>query len=161
MANPYASPRADVGGRPEGEPSEWQRAKWVFGALWLMLTMLPLLNALFVAPPAPDPWILVANSLLAMAIGIFVARDMWLLKVRRSPLAVDVLAYVLVLGGLAFLIVGKETKSFDWNSLHLDVPIFFLMGAATLGAWITEARKGVRIYVGARHLVFVNATHGR
>ena len=160
MTNPYASPKADVGGRHEGEPSEWQRAKWVFGALWLALTVLTVLNALLVMPPAPDPWILAANSLVAIALGTFIARDMWLLKVRRSPLAVDALVYVLVLGGLAFLIVAKETKFFEWNSLHLDVPIFFLMGAATLGAWMTEARKDVRIYVGARHLVFINATDG-
>jgi hypothetical protein len=108
-----------------------------------------------------------AESLGALAehtagdrVGGFIARDMWLLKVRRFPLMVDVVLYVLVLGGLGFLIVGKETKFFEWNSLHLDIPISFLMGAASLGAWMTEARKNVRIYVGARHLVFVKATDG-
>jgi hypothetical protein len=142
------------------EPSQWQRAKWLFGGLWLTLTVLPLFNALLVPPPAPDVWILVLNSVLALSLGAFLARDMWRLKVRRSPLIVDVLLYAVVLGGVVLLIVVKETKLFVWNSLHLDLPVFLLLGTCAVAAWVTEATKGVRIYVGARHLIFVGQKDG-
>jgi hypothetical protein len=160
LPNPYASPRADVSARELVEPPQWQRAKWVFAGLWLLLTALPLLNALLVPPSPPSMAVLALNSALALGIGGFIARDMWLLKVRRSPLIVDVLLYATVLGGLAFLIVAKETKFYEWNSLHLDVPTFVLMGIAAVAAWVTEAKKAVRIYIGARHFIFIDANDG-
>jgi hypothetical protein len=156
--NPYASPRAGVSNKGFDEPSQWQRAKWVFGSLWLMLTALGLLNTFFVPPAAPSISVLVLNSLLALALAGYLARDMWLLKVRRSPLILDVLVYTIGLGGLVFLIVLKETKLYVWNELHLDVPAFLLIGTVAVAAWITEAKKAVRIYVGARHFIFVSAT---
>ena len=158
--NPYAAPKADVRVEEPPQPSEWQRVKWLFGGLWLMLTLLPLLNMLFVVPPAPNPWTLFVNVLLAVAVGVFIARDIWLLRIRKSPLVVDVLLYTLVLGGIGGLIIAKETKVLDWNSLHLDIPIFFLLGVVTLTAWLTEKRKAVRVYVGARHLLFVGGKDG-
>lgn len=158
--NPYASPKVNVSVERPEEPSQWQRAKWVFGGLWLALTVLPLLNALLVLPPAPDVGILLLNSLLALGLGAFLARDMWRLKVRRSPLVVDVLLYAVVLGGVVLLVVVKETRLFVWNSLHLDVPIFLLIGTAAVAAWVTEAKKGVRIYVGARHFIFFGQKDG-
>ena len=158
--NPYASPKAAVDTREVPEPSQWQRAKWVFGGLWVLLTVLPLLNALLVPPPSPDMGVLALNSLLAFGFAAFLARDMWLLRVRRWPLIVDLLLYAIVFGGLVFLIIAKETKWYEWNSLHLDVPIFVLMGSVALAAWITESKKAVRIYVGARHFIFVDGKDG-
>lgn len=158
--NPYASPKASLSVEQVEEPAQWQRAKWIFSGLWLTLTVLPLLNALLVPPPTPKVGTLLLNSLLALGLGAFLARDMWRLKVRRSPLIVDALLYAVVVGGVVLLIVVKETKLFVWNSLHLDIPIFFLMGTAAVGAWVTEVKKGVRIYVGARHFIFVGRKDG-
>ena len=154
--NPYAPPKAAVDTAAGAQPSQWQRAKWVFGGLWVMLTLLPVLIALLILPPPPSIGVLILNSVFALGLAAFLARDMWRLKVRRSPLLVDILLYTVALGGLVFLIVVKETKVYEWNSLHLDVPIFLLMGAVALAAWITETKKAVRIYVGSRHFIFVD-----
>ena len=158
--NPYSPPKSDVSRKGFEEPSQWRRVKWVFGALWLMLTVLPMLNAFLIPPPSPNMGILLLNSFVALGVAALIARDMWLLKVRRSPLIVDILVYAIALGGFAFLIVLKETKLYVWNSIYLDVPIFMLMGTVAIAAWVTEAKKATRIYFGARNFMFVDAKDG-
>lgn len=158
--NPYAAPTAKLGTEASEEPSNWQRAKLLFGGLWVLLTVLPLLNALLEPPTMPNVGVLLFNSFLALGFSAFLARDMWLMKVRRSPLIVDICLYVIIVGGLVFLIVLKESGLYVWNDLHLDVPVFLLMGSLALAAWMTEAKKAVRVYIGARHFIFVHEENG-
>lgn len=155
--NPYAAPKVAVETDARPTPNEWQRAKWLFGGLWVALTLLPALNALLQPRPSPDGLVLAVNCSLAAAVGGFVARDMWRLKERRSPLWVDIGIYVLVFGGLALLIAFKETGMLVWNDLHLDIPVSLLMGIIAAAAWITEAKKKVRVYVTARSMAYVDA----
>lgn len=141
-------------------PSEWTRMKWVYTALWALLTILPILSALFKAPPPADPLILFTNTLAATSLGGFIAHDVWKLKVRYWPLAIDVLIYAIVILGVLALILFKETGVWNWNDTHLDVPVFALFAISTTAVWITEARKGVKIYLGARRLMFIGAQDG-
>jgi hypothetical protein len=153
--NPYASPRVNVvGAEGVGEPSGWLRAKWIFGGLWAVLTLLSILNGILTPPPEPNWAVLLLNSVIAIAVVGLIGREMWLLKVRHAPLIVDIAIYVAVIGGLIALMFVKETGVYVWNDLHLDVPIFLLMGGLAITAWFTESKKGVRVYVGARNLIF-------
>ena len=146
--------------KSESRLSEWQRAKWLFGGLWLALTILPALNALLQPRPTPNYLILAANTVLAISIAAFVGRDIWQLRVRRFPLWVDIALYASVIGGLASLIVVKEAGIWVWNDLYLDIPVFLLMGALAMVSFATESKKRVRVYVGARQLYFVDDTVG-
>jgi hypothetical protein len=159
--NPYAPPSArvagaDVGG-DAGHPSEWQRAKWVFGALCLLLAVLTVPKVMLHTAAEPDWAVLLINCVAATSVGAFVARDMWLLKSRLAPLIVDIAIYVIGLGGLFSLFFLRETGLFVWNPLHLEIPAVLTFGIIAAVAWLTESRKRVRIYVGARQLVFVKA----
>jgi len=147
-----------VKGQPR--PSEWHRAKWVFGTLWIALTVLLALNALLVRPPTPDYPILAVNIAIAIVIATFVARDIWQLRARRSPLWVDIVICVLVIGGLVALIVARETRIWAWNKLHLDIPVLVLLGVLALASFATESRKRVRVYIGTRQLHFVDENTG-
>jgi hypothetical protein len=146
--------------KSERRPREWKRAKWLFGGLWIALTVLPTLNALLVPRPTPSYLVLGANTVLAISIAAFMARDIWQLRVRRFPLWVDIMLYVSVIGGLAALIVVKEAGIWVWNDLHLDIPVFLLMGVLALTSFATEWKKRVRVYVGARQLHFVDDSVG-
>jgi hypothetical protein len=154
--NPYAPPKAAVAAADGRVPSEWQRVKKVFTGMCAALAFLTAFNFLLKPPPAPDAVILALNCALALGLGVFIGRDIWLLKVRRSPLAVDILLYAVMIGGAAALVAVKELGIYDWNSLHLDLPMILVLGVPAALAWLTEARKRVRVYFGARQFVFVH-----
>lgn len=158
--NPYTAPQANVAAEPRHEPPEWRRAKWIFSWLWLLLTVLPAVNAALVPRPTPDGVVLAVNCLLALGFGGFIARDMWLLKVRHSPLWIDIATYAVVLVGFVSIVLVKEMGILVWNDLHFDIPVFLLMGTIASAAWITEAKKRVRVYVGARHFIFARDDAG-
>ncbi len=141
-------------------PSEWTRMKWLYTALWVLLTILPILNGLLTPPPPADPLILSANTLAATALGGFIAHDVWKLKVRCWPLAIDVLIYAVGILGFLALILLKEAGVWNWNDTHLDVPIFVFFAVSTSAVWITEARKRVKVYLGARQFIFISAQDG-
>jgi hypothetical protein len=59
-------------------------------------------------------------------------------------------------GGLAILIYVRETGVLVWNMLHFEIPGVVLLGIIAVAAGVTEARKQVRVYFGARILVFIH-----
>jgi hypothetical protein len=131
--------------------------KWLYTALWVLFTIPPILNGLLKPPPPADPLILFVNILAAIALGGFIAHDVWKLNVRCWPLVIDVLIYaVAILGSLA-LILLKEAGVWNWNATHLDVPAFVFLAVSTIAVWITEARKSVKVYLGARQFIFISA----
>lgn len=142
------------------KPSEWTRMKWLYTALWVLLTSLTILNGLLKPPPPADPLILFMNTLVATVLGVSIAHDVWKLKVRCSPLVIDVLIYVILILGFLALIILKETGIWNWNDIYLDVPLIVFFTVSTTAVWITEARKGVKVYVGARRLIFISAQDG-
>lgn len=85
------------------------------------------------------------------------AHDLWKLKVRHWPLVIDILIYAVFFLGLLTLMFLKETGTWNWNNTHLDVPLFVLFTVSTTAAWITEKRKEVKIYLGARGFLFIRA----
>ncbi|MCX7176881.1 MAG: hypothetical protein NT159_23775 [Proteobacteria bacterium] len=134
--------------------------KRIYTVLWVVLTILPILNYLLKPPPPPDFLILFANTLVAGAVGGLLAHDVWTLKVRSWPLVVDVLIYMMFIFGFLALIYLKEAGVWNWNDTHLDFPVFVFLGVPTVAVWITEAKKGVKVYVSARKLIFVKAHDG-
>jgi hypothetical protein len=138
-------------------PSEWTRMKWLYTTLWVMLAILPVLNGLLKPPPPAEPLILFVNIIAAAAIGGFIAHDVWKLRVRSWPLAIDVLIYAVLLLAFFALILLKEIGVWHWNDTHLDIPLFVFFLVTTTTVWITERKKGVKVYLGARKLIFISA----
>jgi len=142
----------------EGKPpSEWCRAKRVYSLLPAIILVLSILSAMLKPPLAPDGLVLLAILSIASLLAWFVARDIWFLRVRENPLWIDVLCYVVPLGGLAALIFLRESHIYVWNTIYLDVLIVWCSVPIAVVAWLTEKRKGVRIYIGARKLRFDHA----
>jgi hypothetical protein len=137
-------------------PSEWTRMKWLYTTLWVMLAILPVLNGLLKPPPPAEPLILFVNIIAAAAIGGFIAHDVWKLRVRSWPLAIDVLIYAVLILAFFTLILLKEIGVWHWNDTHLDIPLFVFFLVTTTTVWITEQKKGVKIYLGARKLIFIS-----
>lgn len=134
--------------------------KWLYTTLWVLLSSLTILNGLLKPPPPTDPLILFTNTLVAAALGGAIAHDVWKLKVRCSPLVIDVLIYVILILGFLALIVLKETGIWNWNDTYLDVPLIVFFAVSTTAVWITEARKGVKVYLSARRFIFISAQDG-
>ena len=141
-------------------PSELSRMKWLYTGLWVLLTILPILNGMLKPSPPADPSILFINTLVAAALGGFIAHDVWKLKVRSWPLAIDILVYAVFILGFLALILLKESGVWNWNDTHLDVPVFVFLAVTTTAVWMTEARKGVKVYLGARQFIFIGAQDG-
>jgi hypothetical protein len=131
--------------------------KWLYTTLWVMLAILPVLNGLLKPPPPAEPLILFVNIIAAAAIGGFIAHDVWKLRVRSWPLAIDVLIYAVLLLAFFALILLKEIGVWHWNDTHLDIPLFVFFLVTTTTVWITERKKGVKVYLGARKLIFISA----
>ena len=108
-------------------------------------------------PPAPDSLSLLAILLLASLLAWFCARDIWFLRNRVSPLWIDVIGYVVTLGGLAALIYLRESRIYVWNSIYLEALIVWYSVSMAVVAGLTEKRKGMLVYLGARKLRFVHA----
>ena len=141
-------------------PSEWCRVIRVFSLLPAIILSLSILNAMLVPTPAPEGPYLLAILSIASLLSWVVARDIWLLRVRQGPLWIDVLCYVVVLGGLAVLIYLRESRIYVWNTIYLDALFVCFAVPIAVAAWLTEKRKGVRIYIGARRIRFVHAHAG-
>jgi peptidoglycan/LPS O-acetylase OafA/YrhL len=138
------------------KPSEWTRMKWLYTALWVLLTIMQILSGALPPPPPADPLILFTNIIVAAALGGFIAHDLWKLKVRYWPLAIDILIYAVFILGFLALISLKEAGVWNWNDTHLDVPLFVFFAVSTVAAWITENRKDVKIYFRARRFLFIS-----
>ena len=145
--------QSDKDATPKIEP--WSRAKWLFAALTIFIAAPSSLTWIF-KPPTPNTSLVVLVCLVASIIGWLVGRDIWALRVRHSPLWLDILGYVVALGGLGVLIYLRESKIFVWDTIYLEVFFVSLCSEIAAVAWITEARKNVRIYVDARVLIFIH-----
>jgi hypothetical protein len=132
----------------------WSRAKWLFVALTLFIAAPSALTWTFFKPPTPNTTLVVLVCLAASIIGWIVGRDIWALRVRHNPLWLDVLGYVIALGGLGVLIYLRESTIFVWDTIYIDIFFVLLCSEIAAVAWITEARKGV--HVGVRVLVFIH-----
>lgn len=144
----------------EKPPSEWCRAIRVYSLLPTVILFMSALNAMLKPPPAPDSLLFLAILSIASFLAWLVARDIWLLRVREHPLWIDVFSYVVVLGGLTVLIFLRESRIYVWNTIYLDALFVWCSVPIAVVAWLTEKRKGVRVYIGARKLRFIHANAG-
>jgi len=142
------------------QPSEWRRVIRVFSVLPTVILLISVLSASLMPQPAPNGPLLLVFLLIASFVAWLPARDIWALRVRQLPLWLDVAGYVFALGGLAVLIGLRESKIFVWNMIYLDAFFFWCTATIACVTWITERRKGVRVYIGARRLKFVYARAG-
>jgi hypothetical protein len=131
------------------------RMSWSMPSLGVLVLAVKILDRYSPKPEPPtDPILLGAYCVLALVIAAVLARDVWNLKVRHFPLWFDALGYILCLGGLAVFIYLKETSK-PWLSMgYLDLPIILFMFTIAAAAIATEKRKKVRVYFGARTLMF-------
>lgn len=108
--------------------------------------------------PAPDTLSLLGILSIASLLAWITARDIWFLRDRVSPLWVDIFVYVIALGTLAAIIFLRESGIYVWDTIYLDALFIWYSVSIAAVSWITEKRKGVRIYIGARKYRFVNAS---
>jgi hypothetical protein len=142
----------------ERKPPEWSRAIWIFSFLPAIIIFLSIFKAILKPPSTPNSLYLLALWSIATLLAWIVGRDIWALRVRVWPGWIEALLYTVSLGGLAVLIFLRESGIYVWNTIYLDVPFVWCSVLIAVVAWLTEKRKGVRVYLGARRLRFVHAS---
>jgi hypothetical protein len=137
--------------------NEMHRVKWIYCGIGLFILIPELLTQYFIGRSYTGNWIFLCFSIFAgSAVAWVIGRDIWALRVRHSPLWVDIAMYILVLGGLGGAIFLREAGIYVWNTVYLDAFVVWLCVQVVAIAWATEKTKRVRVYLGARRLVFVN-----
>lgn len=94
-------------------------------------------------------------SAVAVAGALYQCWEMWTLNSKRSPRWLGLLAAFGSAGMVALLLVLHDMKLFSWNHFYFEVPAALFCTVATVGAWLTERRKCVRIYAEVEGLVFM------
>ena len=150
----YRPPTAPLVDPARPQPGEWQRVKWCFGGLALLLTLLGFAELLLTSRPSPSVTVLTLICVVVLGLAGLISCDIWNLTVRRFPLWVDVLIYAAVFSALGAYIYARETGIATWSSLYIDLPLVLLFATVTVVAAITEAKKSVRVYFTARTLLF-------
>jgi hypothetical protein len=86
---------------------------------------------------------------------MYVGRKIWLLDSRKGPLWIDVLLWALAAAGLVGVVLVRDVWGMRFNFIYVSLPV--LVANATLAAvcFVTEARKHVRIFMGARNFMFL------
>jgi len=92
---------------------------------------------------------------MAIALALYVCREMWMLKTKRSPRWVGYVSAFGSGGVVLALLVLHDTKLFIWNHLYFEIPIALFCAITAVGAWITEWRKSVRVLVELEGVAFV------
>lgn len=138
-------------------PNELFRVKWIYCGIGLFILVPELLMQYFIDKPYSANWTnLCVSILIGSAVAWVIGRDIWALRVRHSPLWLDIAMYSLVLGSLGAAIFLRETGIYVWNTAYLDAFFVWLCAQIVIIASVTEKSKRVRVYLGARRLVFVN-----
>jgi hypothetical protein len=154
MLSPYEPPKAVVSDAVGEPPAGWLRAKWAFFVTSIALAIVHLPD--IVLGRAVSRAMLLFNlCLLALCATLYVGRKIWRLDSHKGPLWIDILLWTLAVAGLVAIVVVREVWGIRFNFIYVSLPV--LVANATLGAvcFVTEARKDVRIFMGARNFVFL------
>jgi hypothetical protein len=141
------------------QPSQFRRVIWVFVALpayILLLRPSDLVSYWWWRGPASSELAGVTTAVLAGALlGVFCARDIWYLVTRHPSLWQVLLAQGITLAVLAAAIALRESGVWQWTFAERDAFMSSLCLTVAGAAAITEYRKNVRVYLTARHYMFI------
>jgi hypothetical protein len=154
MPSPYAAPKAVVRDPSAEPPAGWLRAKWTFFVTSIGLGIVHVPDIL-PGRPVSRAMLLFNLCLLAFCATMYVGRKIWLLDSRKGPLWIDVLLWALAVAGLVGVVLVRDVWGMRFNFIYVSLPV--LVANATLAAvcFVAEARKHVRIFMGARNFMFL------
>lgn len=92
---------------------------------------------------------------IAIALALYVCREMWMLEAKRSSRWAGYLSAFGFGGAFLTLLVLHDAKLFIWNHLYVEIPVALFCAITAVGAWVTESRKSVRVLVELEGFAFV------
>ena len=156
IRNPYASPKAPVDTGKGGELPEWRRAKLLW-SLAAAITAVPCVAIEVLRPPVVvEPLAMLCAWLGASVLGWLIASDIWRLRVQRRPLWEEIVAVIVGVGVVSVMIWLHASGILVWNMIYVGFFGGWLAALIAIVAWVTEAKKGVRVYYDGRTLVFIH-----
>lgn len=93
---------------------------------------------------------------ISVALAILMCREMWTLRARHTPRWIGLLLGFASTALILALLVLHDLGMFMWNHLYFEIPFIIFFVLTGLCAWISEARKSVRIYVDIEGTKFVS-----
>lgn len=152
--NPYHPPRARLDDPPAEREKSWLRLKWYYIVLLIVLVGLVILDMTRTPPVRANPFLVAPLTALGLALGSRFARDIWLMRVKVHSPWVRPARWLALLAGAVMLFYWNESGDPKIYSPDIFLPFSAYLAVATAATWVTERRKGVRVYIGRRSLLF-------
>jgi len=142
------------------QPSQFRRVIWVsvvLPACLLIVGPSDLLSIQWwqIRAASEVAGVLVAAS-VGVLLGVLLARDIWFLIPRHPPVWQVLLALFIALAAVGAAIALRESGLWQWTFAQGDALMTMWCLTIAIAAGLTERRRNVRVYLSARHYLFIH-----